>query len=130
MNLHLRITLANDSGNEFFGRGLCELLEGIAERGSIQQAAKTMNLSYVKALHILSRLEQEVGFPLVVRHRGGASHGGAELTEVALSFLAAYRQLEHSVKAAGDEAFARFQRTCETQRIFMKKRLASGAGGD
>lgn len=102
------MTLASDAGEEFFGRGLCELLEGIEEKGSIQQAARAMELSYVKALRILQRLERELGFAMVVRHRGGATRGGANLTERAKEFLADYRALETEVKRDGERAFEGF----------------------
>lgn len=108
MKLRIRMTLANEAGEEFFGRGLCELLEGIGQLGSIQQAARAMELSYVKALRILQRVEREMGFAMVVRHRGGATRGGADLTERAKEFLAAYRALEAEVKAKGERAFEGF----------------------
>ena len=108
MNLRLRLTLANDDGEEFFGRGLCDLLAGIDELGSIQASARAMGLSYVKALHILERVERELGFPLVVRHRGGATRGGAELTDRAQAFLKAYRAMERRVLEVGAKAFQPF----------------------
>ena len=114
MNFRLRLTLANDAGEEFFGRGLCELLDGIDALGSIQAAARAMNLSYVKALHILQRLERELGFPLVLRHRGGANRGGATLTPAAHAFLAAYRTLESSLQTAATSLFPPFAQTCRS----------------
>ncbi len=113
MNLRLRLTLANDAGTEFFGRGLCDLLAGIDERGSIQASARAMGLSYVKALHILERVERELGFALVLRRHGGATRGGAELTPRAKAFLKAYGKMERSLLKAGERAFRPFEEAVE-----------------
>ena len=44
----------------YFGPGICELLEKIDDSGSIQAAAKQMNMSYTKAWKILNRAEKEM----------------------------------------------------------------------
>lgn len=113
MNLRLRIHLAGDGGEEFFGAGLERLLRGVERVGSIQGAAKEMDLSYVKALKILRRLEGHLGVSLLKRSKGGAAHGGAELTAAGREFLRAYDELRAKICAAGAEAFAEFEAAWE-----------------
>jgi len=110
MKLHLKIALANEKDEEFFGVGLLELLEGIERHGSIQQAARDMELSYVKALKILNRLERELGKTLLIRHRGGASRGSTELTPFARKFAADFAQLRQGLLRAGKTSFAGFSK--------------------
>ena len=62
------------------GPGVLELLERIREYRSINRAAEQMGLSYVKALHMLNRLETDLGRRVLVRRRGGNDRGGSELT--------------------------------------------------
>ncbi len=48
----------------FFGEGPCRLLRGIQECGSLRAAALKMNLSYSKAIAMVNRAEEALGFPL------------------------------------------------------------------
>jgi len=88
--------------------GLLQLLEGIDRHGSIQQAARDMELSYVKALKILNRVERELGEPLLIRQKGGASRGKSELTPFARQFAANFAKLRNKLVKAGNQAFSEF----------------------
>lgn len=66
------------------------MLEGVRETGSIQQAARKMGLSYVKALKILRQSEEGFGRAFLSRRKGGAERGRSELTEFGERFLARY----------------------------------------
>lgn len=106
----MKLALANAADEEFCGFGLLQLLEGIGVHGSIQQAARDMDLSYVKALKILNRLERELGETLLVRHKGGASRGHTELTPFARRFMRDFEGLRGKVRQAADAAFKGFQK--------------------
>ena len=110
MNLHVKMALANERDEEFCGFGLLQLLEGIGRHGSIQQAARDMDLSYVKALKILNRLEKALGETLLARHKGGASRGHTELTPFARRFIRDFAALRQKVRKAADAAFRGFQK--------------------
>jgi molybdate transport repressor ModE-like protein len=110
VKLHPKLALANAADEEFCGAGLLQLLAGIATHGSIQQAARDMGLSYVKALRILNRLERELGTTCLRRHKGGAARGRTELTPFAREFLRDFTALRRTVQRAADRAFVRFRR--------------------
>ena len=112
MKLHVKIALASDADEEFLGPGVCQLLEGIARTGSIQQAARAMALSYVKALRILNRMERGVGRRLLVRHKGGAAHGSTALTPYALGLLREFAVLRRKVERSAAAAFGVFAGKC------------------
>lgn len=57
MNVRVNVVLVDGQGDECCGPGLLQLLEEIRRLGSIRQAARKMDLSYVKALKILNRLD-------------------------------------------------------------------------
>ncbi len=110
MKLHAKVTLANARDEEFCGVGLLRLLEGIGAHGSIQRAARDMALSYVKALKILNRLEEELGETLLVRRKGGAARGHTELTPFARRFMGDFAALRAGVQRAAAAGFAGFER--------------------
>lgn len=107
-SLHIKISLGNRDGEAFLGPGVVELLRRIAECGSILRASRQMNLSYVKALHILKRTEEELGRPVLIRQKGGSARGSSELTEFGRRFLEGYGELRERIESVGAEAFGRF----------------------
>ena len=66
-----KVKLSLYRGEKFFGPGVCELLEGIRETGSIQASAARMEMSYTKAWRILNRAETAMGIRLITRVSGG-----------------------------------------------------------
>ena len=85
---------------KFFGPGRYELLERIAETGSIAQAAKEMGLSYKKAWAMVDALNTLGKGPYVVTQKGGTKGGGTVLTDTARDVMAAYKRLNDKLLAA------------------------------
>jgi molybdate transport system regulatory protein len=92
-------------GKPVFGRGRRFLLEAIDKYGSINQAAKDINISYRKAWGYIQAMEERLGFKLIERRTGGRNGGGATLTEEARTFLTKYEELEMGIKEIVDERF-------------------------
>ena len=92
------------------GPGLLRLLRGIEKTRSIAQAARAMDLSYVKALRILTRLERNIGRALVRRSKGGAKRGGAELTPAGKRLAVDFQNLHDSITKHASRRFAPFVR--------------------
>lgn len=80
------------NGERFLGKGRVELLEHIADTGSISKAAKKMGMSYKKAWQMISSLNQQTRKPIVVVQTGGEKGGGSILTEEAHQLIK-YHQL-------------------------------------
>ncbi|MDW4547983.1 LysR family transcriptional regulator [Defluviimonas sp. D31] len=95
--LKLRLVV---EGGEWLGPGKADLLEGIAETGSISAAGKRMRMSYKRAWSLVEALNAMFREPLVAASRGGAGHGGAELTDAGRRVLALYRQMQEKGAAA------------------------------
>jgi molybdate transport system regulatory protein len=82
-------------GNEIaLGPGKVELLEHIAETGSISEAARRMDMSYNRAWLLVRTMNRCFKEPLVNSSRGGDQHGGAQLTRTGRDILRLYWQLE------------------------------------
>ena len=78
-------------GERFFGPGRVELLEKIEKTGSINKAAKEMEMSYKKAWEMINALNTQAQKPLVVTQAGGEKGGGSVITEEA-KLLIKYHQ--------------------------------------
>jgi len=109
MKLQFILRLLNDQGLPFMGRGPVLLLQGIDRLGSINQAAKEMNMSYVKAWKVIKRMEASMGGKILKTEIGGREHGGSELTPLAREFLAFYSAYEEEVAKFAREKFSEIQ---------------------
>ncbi len=74
LGLHLRVVLG---GEVAMGPGKAELLDGIAETGSIAAAGRRMGMSYRRAWLLVEELNATFAGPLVDAAKGGAGGGGA-----------------------------------------------------
>jgi len=92
-------------GKPVFGRGRRFLLEAIDKHGSINQAAKEINISYRKAWGYIKAMEERLGVKLIDRQAGGRNGGGATLTKRAKDFLKKYEALEEGIKELVDDKF-------------------------
>jgi molybdate transport system regulatory protein len=78
----------------FFGPGRLQLLELINEKGSINQAAKAMGMSYSKAWQMVNSLNAQALHPLVATQTGGEKGGGAIVTAEAKEIIAYFKDLQ------------------------------------
>lgn len=89
--------------NIAIGPGKAELLEHIRQSGSISEAAKKIGMSYMRAWTLVKTMERCFREPLVRVARGGAGHGGAQLTPNGKRALDLYRKMEaDSLKATAE----------------------------
>lgn len=84
-------------GEVIFGRGRKQLFKAIDKYGSINQAAKELDISYRKAWSYINAMEERLGIKLVERFTGGKSGGGAKLTDECREFLTKYERLEEGI---------------------------------
>lgn len=91
--LNGRLWLETDEGR-FLGIGRLELLERIAELGSISKAAQAMGMSYKRAWDLVSSMNAQAAVPLVSTQTGGTKGGGAVVTEAGQEAIAAFRGLQ------------------------------------
>ena len=109
MEIRAKINLVDEQGEPFMGPGVLRLLQRIREHKSINRAARQMNLSYVKALHLLNRLEADLGQQILIRKRGGNDRGGTELTPFGERYVTEYSQLEEKVRTRAEREFRIFR---------------------
>ena len=92
-------------GEPIMGRGRLEILQAIDRRGSILGAAGDTGISYRKIWGAIRDMERSIGYPLVIKSRGGNQGGGARLTESARDLMERFEQLKDGIEEAVDSKF-------------------------
>ena len=108
MDVRVKVSISKKSDSPIMGPGPLRLLEKIKEHSSINQAAKSMGLSYVKALNMLNRLEDNLEHKILIRKRGGNDRGGTELTPFAEKYINEYRRFEDNINNFSKREFQVF----------------------
>lgn len=85
------------------GPGKADILEGIQDTGSLAETAKRLEMSYQRVWLLVRAMNEDFVQPLVETQRGGASRGGATLTETGQRVLRLYRETERMALAAVNE---------------------------
>ncbi|GHU32455.1 ModE family transcriptional regulator [Betaproteobacteria bacterium] len=101
-----RMSLENEVGAALSDTRI-RLLEEIGKRGSINQAARAVPLSYKAAWDAIDTLNNLAAEPLVLRVTGGRQGGGTQLTEYGKKIVAMYRALEIEYQTVLDRLSAR-----------------------
>ena len=89
--LRLRIVL---DAEHALGPGKADLLEAIAQSGSISAAGRALGMSYKRAWQLVDNLNRSFAQALVRANKGGGRGGGAELTDAGVAVLAIYRRVD------------------------------------
>lgn len=84
------------------GPGKVDLLEAIADAGTLAEAAKQTGMSYMRAWKLLQTMNACFREPLVHTARGGSGRGSATLTDTGRAVLDLYRRMEREALAAVD----------------------------
>ena len=102
-SIRLKISRGSDHRTGF-GPGIAQLLSGIEKSGSLNQAAKDINMAYSKAWKIIREVEDKLGFMLIER-RG--AHGSVLTTQGKIT-LEAFNLMEKEAIVAARSVFDRF----------------------
>jgi molybdate transport system regulatory protein len=113
--MRLRVILGPDA---MFGPGKADLLQGIAETGSIAAAGRRMGMSYKRAWYLIETMNMYFREPVAVSSKGGAKGGGAVLTDTGKAVLTQYRHIQQKMEGAVQEDLKKLAA------------LAKTAGGD
>ncbi len=82
------------------GPGKADLLDAIAETGSISAAARLLGMSYRRAWLLVETMNQCFQSPLVETATGGQHGGGAEVTDLGREVVRRYRAMEKKAAAS------------------------------
>ncbi|MDY0222627.1 MAG: LysR family transcriptional regulator [Desulfobacterium sp.] len=104
-SIRSKIWIEDEDGNVVFGLGRLKIFEAVHRLGSLQAAAKELKMSYRALWGRVKATEERLGFPLLVRSKGGTAGGGSELMPLAMEFVEQFRQLHKNVVVDSDQLF-------------------------
>ena len=87
-----------------FGQGVIDLLRGIKEKGSINQAAKELGMSYSKAWTLLGARESQIGIKLFE----SVVPRGTTLTPAGEDLIAGYDYIANKTERYARECFQEY----------------------
>jgi len=93
-------------GEIALGPGKADLLEALSRAGSLAQAARELEMSYMRAWSLVRTMNEAFRRPLVATRRGGQRRGGASLTPTGERVLALYRKMQQRTLRAAEEEMA------------------------
>lgn len=97
-----------------FGPGKAALLEQLHNSGSISAAAKALNMSYPRALKLITQMNETFNQPVIETVTGGPAGGGARVNALGMQILELYQTLARDAHEAGAETLTAFEQ-------FLKK---------
>lgn len=115
LSLNLRLQIGAN-GKFMLGPGKVELLTLMDETGSLGEAAKRMEMSYMKAWTLVQTMK-----PLVALTRGGKNGGGAVLTPLGQKALLLYKKMESDSRRACDHSWRKLQKLLNEKKVRAKK---------
>lgn len=104
--VRMRIWIESDTAETLYGEGQIGILEAIEKEGSINAAAKSLGMGYRSMWGRLKKIEQRIGFPLLVRKKGGAFGGESVLTPEAKLMVEKFRQLQQEINNAAKRVYS------------------------
>ena len=91
------------------GPGKAELIERIAQTGSISAAGRAMGMSYRRAWQLVEALNRSFREPVIVTAIGGERGGGARVSAYGVRLAARFRAMEGKASAAIAADLRRFE---------------------
>ena len=92
-------------GKTIMGEGRKEILEAIAQYGSMLDASRATGISYRRIRGAIKEMEHAVGRVLVDSRRGGKNGGSAALTPDAIELIRRFDQISDGLQQDMDAKF-------------------------
>lgn len=99
----VQVSLAKEKA--FFDEKIAMLLRLVDETKSVRAAGQRMQLSYSSCWNRIRRLEEQLGYPLIVRTQGGSLGGASVLTEQGRLLLERYTAYDQKIRDMAEDLF-------------------------
>jgi molybdate transport system regulatory protein len=104
MKVRTKVWINDDHDNVIFGSGRVRMLEAIDRLGSMNKAAKKLNMSYRALWGRIKSTEERLGAGVVITKPGGGKGHGSVVAPAGKKLLENYKLLEDRIiKFAGEE---------------------------
>ena len=100
-----KIWIEDGQGNVIFGSGRLKILKAIQRHGSINAAAKELNMGYRAVWARIHATEKRLGEQLLVKQSGGSAGGGSQLTPLAEFLIEKFGNVQKNIEKETDTQF-------------------------
>lgn len=107
--LQHKMWLETGEGEGILGDGKWQILKAVENEGSLSAACQKLGLTYRRTWGDLKKIEQQLGFPLLNKTRGGKEGGMSELSEQGKSLVEAFDMFHKDVDEKISRAFEAFR---------------------
>lgn len=105
MKIRTKVWIDDDKGNVIFGSGREHMLEAIERLGSMNKAAKELNMSYRALWGRIKSTEERMGARILVTKPGGGKECGSALTPTGKKLLKNYKRIRQRIAKVSDQEF-------------------------
>lgn len=95
-------------GGDLYDARLSMLLHLVDETRSVRDACEMMQISYSTAWNMLNHVEEELGYPLVTRIRGGSTGSGSVLTQKGRKLMESYDEFSAQLEQTAQELYKKY----------------------
>ena len=106
---HHKIWLSTGDDKGILGDGKWLILKAIEETGSLMGACLKLNLTYRRTWGDLKKIEQQLGFSLLEKSRGGKNGGSSSLSPQGQLLVNAFDRFHQKVDSVIKDAFDEFK---------------------
>ena len=103
-NIRVRVRGKDSRNNDYFGRGVADLLHGVEQYHSLNLSAKHMGMAYSKAWRIVKLAEETLGIQLLYR----MGKNGSRLTKEGARLLEVYEEAEEEASKVVCRIFEKY----------------------
>jgi molybdate transport system regulatory protein len=90
LKLHYKIWFTDQNEKGILGDGKWKILKAIDETGSLTSACEKLEITYRRTWNDLKAIEEQLGFALLEKSRGGAEGGSTSLTPEGKKLIRAF----------------------------------------
>ena len=106
-NYKIWLSTQNDQG--IMGDGKWKILKAIEEHGSLKAATDVLGITYRRTWGDLKEIEEQLGFPLLDKTRGGKDGGQTKLSQEGKRLVQAFDLFHQKVDKYMEDAFLEFR---------------------
>jgi len=109
IKLNYKIWISNQDDKGIMGDGKWKILKAIDEHGSLKAATEALGITYRRTWGDLKQIEEDLGFLLLEKTRGGKDGGQTQLTLKGKKLVEAFDVFHGKVDQLIDDAFIDFK---------------------
>lgn len=106
--LQLELNISLRAETLFWSQDCAQFLELIQITGSMLCACQCMHMSYSKGWNMINEIEQQLGYPILIRNQGGRRGGGSTLTKEGQHFLSQFQKMQAEIWRTARMCFHRY----------------------